>query len=171
MINRLTLLAIIEILSALSIGVLILFLTYRIVKWIGRRRYGIETFNPAYGIIMAGMLFATGYTVSCVIEPLLSLFRIMANSSRTDFELVWAFISTGAIYIATAYVLSLLVCWIGIAVYIRLTPLDEFAEIKNNNLAVALTVGIIVITLNLLARDGVALLIESLVPYPDTVPM
>jgi hypothetical protein len=41
---------------------------------------------------------------------------------------------------------------------------------KNNNLAVALVVGSIIITLSLMTHDGVELLIESLIPYPDQYP-
>ena len=51
-----------------------------------------------------------------------------------------------------------------------ITPIDEFTELKNNNIAVALIVGSIIITLSLLTNNGVTLLIESFIPYPQQYP-
>lgn len=165
--TRLSLLALIEILSGLSIGVVILVITYQLLKYIGKKRYDIHHNNLAYGIFMASILFSIGYMVSGVIEPLLSLFRLMAASKESTFDLVFSFLGVGAIYIATAYVAGAVVCWLGVVTYTNLTPIDEFAELKNNNVGVALVVGTIIIVLTLLTRDGVNLLLESQVPYPQ----
>ena len=48
--------------------------------------------------------------------------------------------------------------------------LMKIAELKNNNLAVALVVGRILITFSMMAHDGVVLLIESFIPYPEMYP-
>ena len=47
-----------------------------------------------------------------------------------------------------------------------MTPLNEADEIKNNNIGVALVVGAILVTLSFMCSDGIALLIESFIPYP-----
>ncbi|HOO10790.1 MAG TPA: DUF350 domain-containing protein, partial [Cyclobacteriaceae bacterium] len=70
------------------------------------------------------------------------------------------------VYIAASYTAGVVVSLLGITIYTGLTPLDEFAELKNNNLGVALIVGTIIIVLTLLTRDGVNLLMESQIPYP-----
>jgi uncharacterized membrane protein YjfL (UPF0719 family) len=164
--TRISLLALIEILSGLSIGVVILVITYQILKYIGKKRYDIHHNNLAYGIFMASILFSIGYMVSCAIQPLLSLFRLMAASKEGTMDLIISFLGYGAIYIAAAYVAGVAVCWLGVIIYTNLTPIDEFAELKNNNIGVALIVGTIIIVLTLFTRDGVNLLIESQVPYP-----
>lgn len=165
--TRLTLLAIVEILSGLSIGIVIMVITYQILKWIGKKRYDIHQNNVAFSILMASVLFSVGYMVSGVIQPLLSLFRLMAASDKTTGELIFSFLTSGAVYIASSYTAGVLVSLVGIVIYTSLTPIDEFAEIKNNNLGVALVVGTIIIVLTLMTRDGVNLLMESQVPYPD----
>lgn len=165
--TRLSILALIEILSGLSIGVVILVITYQALKYIGLKRYDIHHNNLAYGIFMASILFSIGYMVSCVIEPLLSLFRLMsAADDQSIFSLIISFLGYGAIYIAGAYASGVVVCWLGVVIYTNLTPIDEFAELKNNNVGVALVVGTIMIVLTLMTRDGVSLLIESQIPYP-----
>ncbi|HEY5824532.1 MAG TPA: DUF350 domain-containing protein [Cyclobacteriaceae bacterium] len=168
--SKLTLLAFIEILSALSMGIFILAASYQLLKYIGKKRYGIYENNQAYGIFMASVLFSVGYTVSSATQPLISLFRILATREDDSLSLLLKFIVTGGVYIAMAYVIGAVVCLIGIVVYTYLTPVKEFAELKNNNLAVALVVGSIIVTLSLLTKDGVSLLLESFIPYPDQYP-
>ncbi|MCB0491346.1 MAG: DUF350 domain-containing protein [Cyclobacteriaceae bacterium] len=163
---KLSLLAIVEILSGLSIGIVIMIITYKILKWIGRKRYDIHQNNVAYSIFMASVLFSVGYMVSGVIQPLLSLFRIMAASESSTTDLLGSFIGYGAFYIASSYTAGVVVSLVGITIYTGLTPIDEFAELKNDNLGVALIVGSIIIVLTLLTRDGVNLLMESQIPYP-----
>lgn len=168
--TKLGLLAVIEIASALSMGVFILAATYQFLKYFGKKRYDIATNNQAYGIFMAAVLFSVGLTMSSVIQPLLSLFRIFASKDMSSGELAMKFIGYGAIYIALAYVLAVTVCSSGIFIYMFITPIDEFAELKNNNISVALIVGSIIITLSLLTNNGVDLLIESFIPYPQQYP-
>jgi uncharacterized membrane protein YjfL (UPF0719 family) len=164
--TRLSLLAIVEILSGLSIGIVIMMITYQGLKWIGKKRYDIHQNNLAYSILIASVLFSVGYMVSGVIQPLLSLFRIMATSDKSTAGLIFSFLGSGAFYIASAYTAGIVVSLLGVSIYTGLTPIDEFAEVKNNNIGVALIVGSIIVVLTLMTRDGVNLLMESQVPYP-----
>ncbi len=168
--TKLTLLALIEIFSALSLGVTILAATYLMMKYIGKKKYGINQNNQAYGILMACVLFSMGYLVSGVIHPLLSLFRILSTRNIETLQLVFSFIGYGAVYLALTFVVAFLVCLLGMVIYNYITPIDEMAELRNNNIAVALVVGSMIITLSLLSHDGVELLIESFIPYPEMYP-
>ena len=168
--SRLTLLAVIEILSAMSMGIFIMAATYQFLKYYGKKRYDIQHNNQAYGIFMAAVMFSVGLTMSSVIQPLLSLFRIFASRDMSTMELALNFIGYGAMYIAMAFVFAVTICASGIFIYMFLTPIDEFAELKNNNISVALIVGSIIITLSLLTNNGVDLLIESFIPYPQQYP-
>lgn len=168
--SKITLLAIIEILSAISIGVFILALTYQMLKYIGKKRFGIDGSNLATSIFVSAVLFSVGYMVSSVVDPLTSLFRLLAAKNDSVMSLALSFIGNGAFYIAIAFVAGIIVCLLSVILYTSITPLDEFAELKNNNVGVALIVGTITITLALLTHDGVALLIESFIPYPEQFP-
>ena len=44
---------------------------------------------------------------------------------------------------------------------------EEFKEIKNNNVAVSLITAAIVITISLMVKPSLFLILESFVPYPD----
>jgi uncharacterized membrane protein YjfL (UPF0719 family) len=168
--SKITLLAIIEILSSISIGVFILALTYQLLKYIGRKRFDIHVSNLATSIFVASVLFSVGYMVSAVLDPLTTLFRLLAAKDNSVMSLALSFVGTGAFYISVAFVAGVIVCLLGVILYTSITPLDEFTELKNNNVGVALIVGTITITLALLTRDGVSLLIESFIPYPEQFP-
>ena len=168
--NRIAILALIEIFSALSCGVVILFITYKALKYLAVKRYRIEKNNLAYSIFMSGVLLSVGIMMSGVIDPLLSVFRIISDQNNSFGSTILSFLGQGALYITIAYVSSIIIIVIGVSIYANLTPIDEFAEIKNNNLGVAIIVCVIIITLTLMCKGGVVLLIESIVPYPELSP-
>lgn len=168
--NRIGILALIEIFSALSCGVVILFITYKCLKYLALKRYGIEKNNLAYSIFMSGVLLCVGVMMSGAIDPLLSVFRIISDQNSSFGTIIFSFLWQGGLYIAIAYTSSIVIVVIGVSIYANLTPIDEFNEIKNNNIGVALIVIVIIITLTLMTKDGVVLLIESIVPYPELSP-
>ena len=45
--------------------------------------------------------------------------------------------------------------------------IDEFKEIKNNNIAIAIITATLIISISLLLKESVYLLLESFVPYPE----
>ena len=121
----------------------------------------------AYNLLTAGVLFSVGFIVSGVIEPILSSYRILSSSRISSSELIWSFIGYGGLYILIGYVLALLITFTGIAIYGNMTKVSELKELKENNLGVAITLVAIVVTLAIMCSGGVALLIESFIPYPE----
>ncbi|MFY0652737.1 MAG: DUF350 domain-containing protein [Cyclobacteriaceae bacterium] len=167
---NIAILAITEIISALTIGVIILFATYKILKYFGRKKLDIEHSNVAYSIFIASTLFAVGLMVSSVIQPIISSFRILSNTADSSIEMITNFLGYGALYVMIAFVAAIIISLSGIIFYTNLTPIDEFKEIKDNNIGVAIIVSAIIITLILMSRGGVNLLVESIIPYPELPP-
>lgn len=164
------LLGLVEIVSAVSMGVFILALTYKLVVYFGKRFHGITEFNLAYSIFTAAIILSVGMMISGVIQPLLSLFRLL-KPDADGFMLAFEYIARGSLFIAIAYAAAITIGLISTYLYDKLTPINEFEEIKNNNVGVAIVLGTIIITLTLLSRGGVELLIEAIIPYPDRPPM
>ncbi|MEO1253470.1 MAG: DUF350 domain-containing protein [Bacteroidota bacterium] len=168
--GRIALLALIEIASAITIGIFILALTYKIVQWVGQRYYRIEEYNLSYSIFVSAIILSVGIMISGIIEPLLSSFRLL-NQQSNSFALAFKYIGIGAIYIAIAYTATIFIGLISTFLYSKLTPIDEFEEIRKNNVGVSLIIGSILITLTLLTKNGVILLIEAIIPYPELPPV
>lgn len=167
---NIALLAIIEIISAITIGIFILALTYKIVQWVGRKYYRIQDYNLSFSIFVSAIILSVGIMISGIVQPLISSFRLL-NKSVNSFTLAFEYIVTGAIYIAIAYSATIIIGLISTFLYSKLTPIDEFEEIRKNNVGVSLIISSILITLTLLTKDGVILLIEAIIPYPELPPI
>ncbi|MEQ9402414.1 MAG: DUF350 domain-containing protein [Cyclobacteriaceae bacterium] len=167
---NIALLGLIEIVSAITIGIFILALTYKIVQWAGRRYYQIQSYNLAYSIFTSAIIISVGIMISGILEPLISSFRLL-NKQSDSFMLAFKYIGTGAIYIGIAYGATIFIGLISTFLYSKLTPINEFEEIRENNVGVALIVSSILITLTLLTKPGVVLLIEAIIPYPQLPPI
>jgi hypothetical protein len=107
---------------------------------------------------------------SSVIQPLISSFRLL-DKAHSSFVLAMKFLGTGAIYIAIAYSVAIMIGLVSTFLYSRLTTINEFKEIRENNVGVAVMIGSIIITLTLLTKSGVELLIEAIIPYPAGPPV
>lgn len=167
--NRdIAILGLIEIFSAISIGIFILALTFKLVQWVGKKYYDVKDFNLAYSIFTAAIIISVGIMVSSVLQPLVSSFRLLDKQS-SDFMLALRFIGTGSVYIAIAYGVAIFIGLLSTFLYSKLTVIDEFKEIRENNLGVAIIIGSIIVTLSLLSQSGVELLIESIIPYPESL--
>ncbi len=167
--TKLIIISLIEIFSAITIGIFILSLTYKLVQWVGRKYYGIQEYNLAYSIFAGAIILSVGIMVEGIIDPLISSFRLM-NKSGNSLIFSLRYFGVGTIYIGIAYTVSVTIGLISTFLYSKLTPIDEFEEIKNDNIGVALIISSIIITLTIFSKDGVKLLIESLVPYPELPP-
>ena len=165
--EKLALLSLIELISALSCGVFILYVTFRILRIYGSKKLEIDQYNTAYMVFIGAVLFSVGFTMSGIINPILSYFRIMSNRDISAVNLFLSFIATGGAYIIISYVLSILVISLGIGLYTFMTPLKEVQELKENNIVVSIVLAAIIIVLSLMCKDGIILLIESIVPYPE----
>ena len=57
--------------------------------------------------------------------------------------------------------------YIALQIFIKLTAdLDELKEIKENNTAVGILLGIIIVSMALLLQPGVDTILNSLIPFP-----
>jgi uncharacterized membrane protein YjfL (UPF0719 family) len=168
--RELIVLGLIEIISALTIGIFLLVLTFKIVQWVGRKYYGVEIHNLAYSIFTAAIMISVGLMASSVIQPLISSFRLL-DKGHNSFVLAMKFLGTGGVYISIAYSVAILIGLVSTFLYSKLTPINEFEEIRENNVGVALMISSIIITLTLLTKSGVELLIEAIIPYPAGPPV
>ncbi len=165
--ENIALLGFVEIISSLSCGIAILFITYRILRVFAKKRLQLEESNLAYNILTAGVLLSVGTIVSGVIQPILDSFRILSQTSIEKSDLILQFLAYGGLYILIAFVSALLIVFIGMYIYANMTSLSELEELKKNNIGVAIVLVTIIFTLSLMTSNGIILIIESIIPYPD----
>lgn len=170
--TSIAILSLVQIVSGLVTGLAILWFTYRVFQLFAMRYLNMRAENNlAYSVFLASVLFSVGFSVSSVIQPLVSAFRLFSAESSDILEPLGLFIFYGGIYIGVSYLLSIMITVSGVLIYTSLTPLNEFEEIGKNNVGVSLVLSSIVVILNLMCKSGITLLIESLLPYPDLPPI
>ncbi len=169
---NLILLALLQLGLSVLIGVLVLFVTYRILQRIFARQYTIEPNNRAFAIFSGAILLSVGYIISAVIQPLLSTFRLLHQQSEKTMFLLGEFALYLVLFIFISAAIALLVNLIGTGLFTLFTKdVKEMEEISKDNISVAITVAVIIVVISLFVRDGVVFLLETLVPYPDVPQM
>lgn len=122
--------------------------------------------NLSVGILLASVILANGLVVKQALFPVVACFRNAFHQGLTVMTSVRA-IGYGLVYLALAQLVALSAILFGIHLFARLTRgIDEMAEIRANNVAVAITHGAVIILLGLFLAEGIQGLLAAMVPSP-----
>ncbi|MGD1841839.1 MAG: DUF350 domain-containing protein [Thermonemataceae bacterium] len=168
---KLFILALLQLGLSLVLVILVTFLTFKMIKLLIMKKHGITYQNKAFAWLAAGIIFSVGYMVSGVIQPLLHVLRILDNSDKDTTVVIGQIVLYSLLFIGLGFVIAFLVVLAGMYIFNWLnSTVDELKEIAQNNEAVGIIVGVIVIVVAVLVKDSAVMLLESMIPYP-TVPM
>jgi uncharacterized membrane protein YjfL (UPF0719 family) len=166
--TKLVYLALYQLFGALVLGTLVMFFTFKLIRITIAKRYLIQKDNVAFAIFMSTILFSVGYIVSGAIHPIHSTFRVLSHSFDSTGMLLLEFSKYLLLFVFISMFIALMVNVIGVSLFNALTrKVDELKEISENNVAVGLVSGMMVVVLSLFVQDAVTLLLESMIPYPD----
>ena len=106
-------LATVHLVLALVIGVVILYFTFQIVKFLFvRRKLPTETSNFAFGIFAGAVMFTVGYIISGIIDPLLATSQILMKGNDTgSFLFVMGYMKYVGLFLLIAVVATSLVIY------------------------------------------------------------
>ena len=163
--------SILQLLFSLLIGILILFLAYRTLRFFinaGAKEKVITDNNNAFAIITGGVLLSVGMIMSGIIGPILDVFRVLNKVDAEGGGMLLQFSQYSFLFL----VLGLLVCFVINIVSFLLfnlltTDIKEMDEIRNGNVAVAIIQAVMIIVITMLVKDTTVQLLESIIPYPD----
>ncbi len=123
--------------------------------------------NIAVAILNSAIIIALILVVSSSIESAITIF---GNTLRNPDAVISTYLQTALImllHIIIAGLVAFSAIYFAMHFFMWLTKdLDELAEIKNNNVAVSLLLGIIIISIALLLQPGITTILDSLIPYP-----
>ncbi len=168
--SKLFTLALLQLGLSLFLVSLVAFSTFKIIKRLIMRKHHIELNNEnlAFAWLASAIIFAVGYMVSGVIQPLLSVLRVLNARSDDALEVLVGTLKYSLLFIGLGFVIAFIVVLIGLYLFTWLNKkVDELKEIANNNQSVGIITGAIIIVVALLVKDSAVLLLESMVPYPD----
>jgi len=164
--TKLFTLSLIEIVLSILITVVIIFITYKTLKWLFFRDHDLRGDNLAFAIFTSGIVLSVGIILSEILPSITNIIRLATTQTAAIEMSTIAFYS--GLYLLIGFIAAV---FINVAVFflssILTTGVDEFKEIKNNNIAVAILIVAILISITIILKDSIALLISSLIPYPE----
>jgi uncharacterized membrane protein YjfL (UPF0719 family) len=153
---------------AFVIGIVSLFLVYKLLNIYLKRVFQIETVNSAYATLQAGILLSTAMLVSSIIGPGLNAIRFL-NQDAITVQSVAGSMGYVMMFLIIGMIFSFIIIASGILILFQLTHVNEWEEIRNNNIATAIISAALILGLALIMKDHVASVCEMLIPYPQVM--
>lgn len=157
---------IIQVLIAFGAGLACLFVLYRILNSVMQKRFEIQETNAAFAIFQVGILLSGSMILASVLDPAVNAIQFLNQGKEfsfqtftTSFIYVVAFLGIGLIF-------TLAVIFISMAVFFQLTHINEWEQIKLNNIPTALISAALILGMSLIMDDYIGHLCEALIPYP-----
>lgn len=168
--NNLTLLAMTELIISIIIGVLLLYTTFKFIDKFIRLKHGIRYDNISFSIFISSIIFSVGYLFSDIKSPILNSIRITQEQVDFSGNIYLEGAKYSLLFFALIIVSIFLINVISFYLFSSMTKtIHEFEEIKNNNIAVAIISGVIIITISLIVKDSLYFLLDTFVPYPESI--
>jgi len=164
--TKLLSLAFIEIILAITISILILFISYKVLERLFFKNLSIRENNMAFAIFTAGIMLSTGAILGEIIPSITNIIRLsMTEEHQISLSHI---IQYSSLYLGIGFLASVLV---NLSVFILFSALthgiNEFKDIQQNNISTAIVVTATLISITLVIKDSISLLISALVPYPE----
>ena len=157
-----------EIGISIIIGVLLLFVTYKLIDRLVRRKYNIKLDNISFSIFSASILFSVAYLISGIKAPILNSLRMISDNPEYDGSIVIDGFKYTFLFLLIVIITISLINFLSVKLFTIMTKnINEFEEISKNNIAVSILTATIIISISLLVKESLYLLLESFVPYPD----
>jgi len=160
-------LALIEIIISIIATVLIIYVSHKILQKLFFKQQKLQGNNLAFTIFTSGIILSIGIILSEIFPFITNVIRLAATSEVST-NSTTTIISYSALYLFIGFIAAVL---INVTVFLLFSILtkgvDEFNEIKNNNISVAILVVAILISITLIAKESIALIISSIIPYPE----
>jgi len=160
--------SIIEIVISLFFGVTLLYFSYRTINKLVKNKFEINLDNVSYSIFSSSILFSVAYLISGIKSPILNSLKMLSNDPNYEGSMILDSFKYSGIFLFIIIITIAIVIFISIKLFTYMTTdINEFEEIKKNNIAVAILTATIIISISLLVKESLYLLLESFVPYPD----
>lgn len=124
--------------------------------------------NTSVGIILGSVLLGEAIVVKQAVYPVMAVIQIFVLGQERGIASFLKMIGLSVGYVVLAGILALVCILFSFWLFNRLTPkIDQYEEIKDNNLAIAVFMAFFIIAVCLLISQGVSGLTKALIPFPE----
>jgi hypothetical protein len=160
---------IIQVLIAFIAGLTALFLTYKIMNYFMRKKFQIEEANTAFAILQVGILLSTSFIMASVLTAAVNAVHFLNPAGPIQLNNILS----SFIYIIVFNIIGILftfaVIFSSIFIFFQLTKINEWEQIKLNNIPTSLISAALILGLSLIMDEYIGHLCEALIPYPDVI--
>jgi len=157
-----------QVIIAFAMGIVSLMIVYKALNFYLKRTFKIDDLNTAFATLQAGILLSTSILVSSIIGPGINAIRFL-NQIEVTFSTVSISIAYVVMFLIIGVLFSMFVVAGGILILFQLTKINEWEEIKKNNIASSIISAALIFGLSLIMKDHVVTVCEMLVPYPEVL--
>lgn len=165
-----------SLLLAMVLGILAIYLGFNAFKRFNSEvdeEFELRNNNIAVATVGGSFIISLGILMQSVIDPITqAIFNLVYRYQQLGvaFSEVLSTLGVVLLQFSIALVLSLATLTLGTRLYMKINRhTDEIEEIANNNIAVAIVVGAITVTLALMLSSGMETFLNALVPAPPSL--
>jgi uncharacterized membrane protein YjfL (UPF0719 family) len=159
----------IQVVIAFLIGIGSLFLIFKILNSYMRKQLQIEEKNTAYALFQAGIVIAAAIILTDVVHPALNAINMLNQDGILSLNNVMYSAAYALFFVFIGIFFTFLVIAGGIGTFFQLTKVNEWDEIKNNNIEMSLISVALIIGLSMIVSQYIGFLCEALIPYPTVM--
>jgi len=164
--SQLFTLSLIEIVISIVVPIVIIYLSYSMLHRLFFKKEELLGNNLAFTIFTSGVILSIGIILSEILPSITNVIRL--STTQAEASDIGMIITYSGLYLFIGFIIAVLINASVFFLFSILTRgINEFKEIKNNNIPVAILVAVILVSITLIVKDSIALLISSLVPYPE----
>lgn len=161
---------IVQIALSMVIGIFFIFFASKVFHKLTSGINENEAFkenNIAVAVLNGSIILSLILVVKNSVDSAITIFSNTLRTHGTDLSV---YFETGLImlgHIVLAGIIAFSAIYIAMQIFLWLTKdLDEMKEIKNNNIAVSIVLGIIIISIALILQPGIKTVLDALIPFP-----
>jgi len=163
-------LGLLEFILTLVIGFFLVFATYKVLLKLTPRfdqEKQLHRRNTAVGLALGSILVGEAIIVMQAIYPVMAVVQIYTLDSSKDLGALLRTVVLVVGHILLAGLLAVLSILLSFWLFDILTPgIDQYHEIREGNIAIAVFMALLIVAMSLLVSSGVSALTRALIPFP-----
>lgn len=162
--------ALTELFFSVILGITLLYLTYKSLHKFFQKKYKIKDYNLSFSIVISSILLSVAYLISDIKSPILNSIKMVSSQADYQGSIIFDGFKYTFLFLFIVIVAISIIIFISIWLFTLMTKnIDEFEEIKKNNLSIGLLLSVIIFSISLMVKESLYFLIETFVPYPEVI--
>ena len=162
-------LIIIQVIITFLAGLTALFLMYKIMNYFMKKKFKIEEANSAFAILQVGILISTSFIMASVMSAAVNAVQFLNTGGSVQLNNILTSLIYIIVFIVIGMLFTFVVIFSSIFIFFQLTNINEWEQIKLNNIPTSLISAALILGLALIMDDYIGHLCEALIPYPDVI--